>query len=191
MAVRYHQRSQAYADVRENDEDKWRHVNHVKHLYHTVTTPQHLYVNHPHSKHPNMYLYVRHTHTMALDPKFFDRATRPFLKIDMRHGAYRHGNKYCWHDISHLCAAWDHFKIDMEIRKIVTIDIAFYQIRHGTLATPVKCPPIPPRSVGAGDRVRGMDRDAECQWYLPQGGDFSDLIKVMLDFEWLVRTYDC
>ena len=42
-------------------------------------------------------IFVSERINMALYP--FDRATWPFLKIDMRHGAYQHGKKYNQHDI--------------------------------------------------------------------------------------------
>ena len=57
----------------------------------------------------------------------FDRATGLFLKFDMRRGGYRHEKKYYRHDIGHslnLTCDIRPFKIDMDILKLVTGDIA-------------------------------------------------------------------
>ena len=47
----------------------------------------------------------------------FDRATQPFLKIDMRHGAYRHEKKY-----------YQHY---MDLSLNSTADIRLFKNRHG------------------------------------------------------------
>ena len=55
-----------------------------------------------------------------------NRATWPFLKIDIQREAYRNEKKYYRHDIGHyLNSTCDikPFKIDKEILKIVTGDI--------------------------------------------------------------------
>ena len=56
----------------------------------------------------------------------FDRATRPFLKIDKRHGACRHVKKYHRHYMAlflYFKVILGYFEIDMVIAKIMTGDI--------------------------------------------------------------------
>ena len=53
----------------------------------------------------------------------FDKVTQPFLKVNMRHGAYQHEKKYNRQDADLSSNLKRGSKIDMEISEIMTGDI--------------------------------------------------------------------